>query len=93
MPIIRPLAIFDKTDIIRISKEIGTYAISIRPYEDCCTIFDPKNPVTQPKGEIIDRIERSFDYAALIEECVRERKVIRVDENYVPEEENFEKYL
>lgn len=93
MPVIRPLAIFDKTDIIRISKEIGTYAISIRPYEDCCTIFDPKNPVTQPKGEIIDRIEQGFDYAALIEECVRERKVIRVDENYVPEEENFEKYL
>lgn len=93
MPVIRPLAIFDKVDIIRLSKEIGTYEISIRPYEDCCTIFDPKNPVTQPKGEVIGKIEESFDYASLIEECILNRKVIRVDENYVPEEENFEKYL
>lgn len=93
MPVIRPLAIFDKVDIIRLSKEIGTYEISIRPYEDCCTIFDPKNPVTQPKGEVIGKIEESFDYASLIEECILNRKVIRIDENYVPEEENFEKYL
>lgn len=93
MPVIRPLAIFDKVDIIRLSKEIGTYEISIRPYEDCCTIFDPKNPVTQPRGEVIGKIEESFDYASLIEECILNRKVIRIDENYVPEEENFEKYL
>lgn len=93
MPVIRPLAIFDKVDIIRLSKEIGTYEISIRPYEDCCTIFDPKNPVTQPKGEVIGKIEESFDCASLIEECILNRKVIRIDENYVPEEENFEKYL
>ena len=52
-PVIRPLAIFDKVDIIKISKEIGTYDISIRPFEDCCTIFEPKNPTTSPNMEKI----------------------------------------
>ena len=57
MPVIRPLAIFDKVDIIKISKDIGTYDISIRPFEDCCTIFDPKNPTTAPKDDIIEKID------------------------------------
>lgn len=93
LPVIRPLAIFDKIDIIKISREIGTYDISIRPYEDCCTIFDPKNPTTQPKSEQIERIEASFDYQSLIEECVNNLEVIKVDENYQGEEDNFNNYL
>ena len=49
MPVIRPCVVMDKTEIIKLSKKIGTYDISIRPYEDCCTIFAPKNPKTMPK--------------------------------------------
>ena len=67
VPVIRPLAIFDKVDIIKISREIGTYDISIRPFDDCCTIFDPKNPTTQPRRDVIEKIEASFDYQELIE--------------------------
>ena len=93
VPVIRPLAIFDKIDIIKLSREIGTYDISIRPYEDCCTIFDPKNPTTQPRSETIQKIEESFDYKALIEECVNNLEVIKVDENYSSEEDNFDNYL
>ena len=93
LPVIRPLAIFDKTDIIKISRDINTYDISIRPFEDCCTIFDPKNPTTQPKADIIEKIESSFDYEALVEECVNNLEVIKVDENYSSKEENFDNYL
>ena len=93
LPVIRPLAIFDKIDIIKISRDIKTYDISIRPFEDCCTIFDPKNPTTQPKKVTIEKIEQSFDYQSLIEECVNNLEIIKVDENYSSNEDNFEKYL
>ena len=43
-PVIRPLITMDKLEIIKISEEIGTYDISIRPYEDCCTVFTPASP-------------------------------------------------
>lgn len=93
LPVIRPLAIFDKVDIIKISRDIGTYDISIRPYEDCCTIFDPKNPTTQPRKETIDKIEESFNYMELVEECCNNLEVIKVDEEYSSSEENFDNYL
>lgn len=93
VPVIRPLAIFDKVDIIKISREIGTYDISIRPFEDCCTIFDPKNPTTQPRRDVIEKIEASFDYQELIEQCVNNLEIIKVDENYSSNEENFDNYL
>ncbi|KHF29187.1 putative tRNA sulfurtransferase [Anoxybacillus sp. BCO1] len=50
-PILRPLISMDKTEIIAIAERIGTHHISIRPYEDCCTIFTPKAPKTKPKKE------------------------------------------
>ncbi|MCI5745469.1 MAG: tRNA 4-thiouridine(8) synthase ThiI [Erysipelotrichaceae bacterium] len=68
--IIRPLATFDKLDIIRISKEIGTYDTSILPYEDCCTIFDPKNPTTKPKLKDCEFYESKFDYQNMILEAI-----------------------
>jgi thiamine biosynthesis protein ThiI len=52
MPVIRPLATYDKVDIIKIANEIGTYDISIRPFEDCCTIFPVKKPKTAPTPSI-----------------------------------------
>ncbi len=81
-PVIRPLAVVDKVDIINTAKRIGTYDISIRPFEDCCTIFDPKNPTTQPNGERIQKIEESFDWETLVNDCVNNIKVINIDENY-----------
>lgn len=71
MPVIRPLATFDKVDIIKIAKELGTYDISIRPFEDCCTIFAPVKPKTNPHEDICLEIEKKFDYQTLVDECVK----------------------
>ena len=79
IPVIRPLATYDKVDIIDISKNIGTYDISIRPFEDCCTIFAPVKPKTAPKLEVCKTIEEKFDYNSLIDECIKniEVKIIK----------------
>ena len=92
-PVIRPLAIFDKVDIIKISKDIGTYDISIRPFEDCCTIFEPKNPTTSPNLEKIIQIEESFDFESHIKECISNIKVIKVDEDYQDLNEEVDNYF
>lgn len=90
MPVIRPLAIFDKTDIIKISKKINTYDISIRPYEDCCTIFAPKNPKTMPKIEEVEAFEEKWDYESEINDCISNVETIVVtSEN----EDNLKNYL
>ncbi len=70
MPVIRPCAVMDKIDIIDLSKKIGTYEISIRPYEDCCTIFTPKNPKTMPQEDEVVKFESKFDYESLINEAL-----------------------
>ncbi len=69
-PILRPLCVLDKVSIIETSKKIGTFDISIRPYEDCCTIFKPKKPKTKPRIDEAERYETLFDYEAMIEEAV-----------------------
>ena len=69
-PILRPLCVLDKLSIIETSKKIGTYEISIRPYEDCCTIFKPKKPKTKPRIDEAERYEALFDYEPMIEEAV-----------------------
>ena len=81
-PVIRPLATTDKTEIIRISRKIGTYDISIRPYEDCCTIFTPKAPKTMPHLDEVEAFEKKFDYETLIKEALAniEVKIISPDE-------------
>lgn len=73
--VIRPLATYDKLDIIRISKMINTYDTSIMPYEDCCTIFDPKNPVTKPKEKECLFYESKFDYQSMIDKAIAEAKI------------------
>jgi len=72
LPVIRPLATTDKIEIIKLARKIKTYDISIRPFEDCCTIFTPVNPKTMPKLSEVLAIEAKFDYASLVEECVAE---------------------
>ncbi|GGE52176.1 putative tRNA sulfurtransferase [Pullulanibacillus camelliae] len=69
-PVFRPLVSTDKVDIIEIAKNIGTYDISIRPYEDCCTIFLPKAPKTKPKREQANRFEKNLPIEELMEEAL-----------------------
>ncbi|MCQ2493045.1 MAG: tRNA 4-thiouridine(8) synthase ThiI [Lachnospiraceae bacterium] len=61
LPVIRPLIAFDKQDIVEISQKIGSYETSIQPYEDCCTIFVAKHPVTKPSRTVIRRHEAHLD--------------------------------
>lgn len=70
IPVFRPLIGSDKSEIIAVSEKIDTYEISIRPYEDCCTVFLPKNPVIRPKLEDAVRYESRLDVEALIEEAM-----------------------
>ena len=61
LPVYRPLIGFDKKEIVDISEKIDTYETSIQPYEDCCTIFVAKHPVTKPNLERIEKSERNLD--------------------------------
>lgn len=70
MPVLRPLIGMDKTEIIERAEKIGTFETSILPYEDCCTVFTPKNPTTQPKLSSIEKSEACLDFDALTEKAV-----------------------
>jgi len=80
-PVIRPLATSDKTEIIKLSKKIGAYEISIRPYEDCCTIFTPKAPKTMPHLDEVEALEKKFDYETLIKEALNNIEVQIISPN------------
>ncbi|WP_434577372.1 tRNA uracil 4-sulfurtransferase ThiI [Thermoanaerobacterium thermosaccharolyticum] len=70
MPVFRPLIGMDKSEIVEISQKIGTYDISIRPYEDCCTIFVPKHPIIKPDLEEVIEGEKNIDYEKFIDSLV-----------------------
>ena len=91
LPMIRPLAIFDKLDIIDIAKKIGTYDISIRPFIDCCTIFTPKNPTTRPSIKRAETLETAFDYEAMIDEAISNAEVVWIKQDTIDKE--IEDYL
>lgn len=76
LPILRPLATFDKEEIIEIARKIGTYDISIRPYEDCCTVFVPEHPVIKPTIEEAKKEEAKCMLDSLILEAVDNIEVI-----------------
>ena len=88
MPVIRPVACFDKLEIIDIAKKISTYDTSILPYEDCCTIFVPKHPVIKPTLEKCIKYENNFDYHTLINQAVNNIEAIT---NF--KEDEFEELL
>ena len=88
MPVIRPVATYDKLEIIDIAKKINTYETSILPYEDCCTIFVPKHPVIKPELEKAKEYEKAFDFEKLIDESINGIKVINI-----LKEEKFEDLL
>ncbi|WNC13222.1 tRNA uracil 4-sulfurtransferase ThiI [Brevibacillus brevis] len=70
IPMLRPLIGMDKTEITEISRRIDTYELSILPYEDCCTVFTPKNPVTRPKPYLAEKFEGALDVEALVDDAV-----------------------
>jgi thiamine biosynthesis protein ThiI len=69
-PVLRPLVAEDKVDIMRRARQIGTYETSILPYEDCCTLFVPKNPATRPKLAEVEEAERALAVERLVAEAV-----------------------
>lgn len=79
MPIFRPLIAMDKVDIVNLAKEVGTYETSILPFEDCCTVFLPKHPVTQPRLDKILKSEAKLDVDSLIDEVINKMEVEIID--------------
>ncbi len=89
MPVLRPVACFDKLEIIDLAKKIDTYDISILPYEDCCTVFVPKHPVINPSLEQAKKEEEKFDFMPMIDDAVCGVDTITLKD----EKENFSDLL
>lgn len=70
IPVFRPCICLDKKEIVDISYRIGTFDISVEPYEDCCTVFTPKHPKTQPTLDEVKKAQAMFDFEPLIEKAV-----------------------
>ncbi|AGK55212.1 tRNA uracil 4-sulfurtransferase ThiI [Bacillus sp. 1NLA3E] len=82
-PILRPLITVDKHDTIEIAQQIDTYDISIRPFEDCCTVFVPSSPKTKPKREKVQHYESFTDFEPYIEKAVKDTETIRIKIGHV----------
>ncbi|TDL98588.1 tRNA 4-thiouridine(8) synthase ThiI [Macrococcus brunensis] len=91
MPILRPLLTLDKDEIIIKAKDIGTFETSIKPFEDCCTIFTPKNPKTNPKLEKMEKFESRFDFEPLLNAAIDHIEVLTITKERP--EENFSDFL
>lgn len=78
LPVYRPVIGFDKNDIVAISEKIGAFETSIQPFEDCCTIFVAKHPVTKPNLKAIERSERHLEDVIdeMLERAVSEREIM-----------------
>lgn len=79
LPVFRPLIGMDKTDIIEIAQDIETFETSILPYEDCCTVFLPKHPVTRPKLKDIEKSEEALDIESLIDDAIEKMEIIKIE--------------
>ncbi|MCU5746115.1 tRNA 4-thiouridine(8) synthase ThiI [Staphylococcus sp. SQ8-PEA] len=84
-PVLRPLLTLDKEDIVKKARAIGTFDISIEPYEDCCTIFTPKNPVTEPKFAKVEQYESVYDFDEMIERATANIETLNINESYQSE--------
>ncbi|TDM31505.1 tRNA 4-thiouridine(8) synthase ThiI [Macrococcoides canis] len=81
LPILRPLLTLDKDEIIIKAKEIETFETSIQPFEDCCTIFTPKNPKTNPRLDKVESFEASTDFDAMIETAVANIETLTISKH------------
>jgi thiamine biosynthesis protein ThiI len=77
-PILRPLIMMDKMDIIKVAQEINTHDISIRPFEDCCTIFVPASPKTKPRREKVNFYESFLDFESFVQEAVNNAEIMNI---------------
>ena len=75
MPVFRPVIRLDKEEIIKISRQIDTFDISIEPFEDCCTVFTPKHPKTRPQISVLEQAEMSLDVDGLIDRALENTKI------------------
>ena len=78
LPVLRPLCTYDKVDIINLAYKFKTFDISIKPFEDCCTVYVPKNPTTNPKIDKAEHFESSFDYETLVNEAVEGIRTLKI---------------
>ena len=78
IPVFRPLIGFDKEEIVEKAQKIGTFETSILPYEDCCTVFVPKHPVTKPKVDKLRESEALVDFEPLIEKAISDTEIMDI---------------
>ncbi len=78
LPVFRPVIGMDKEEIVRISRKIDTFDISIQPFEDCCTVFTPKHPRTRPKVKDLEQIETALQVDELVEEAIANIRFVRI---------------
>ena len=79
IPVLRPLVTYDKQDIIAISKKIDCYDLSIKPFQDCCTVYLPKNPTTNPHEGKAQHYESLFDFEEMVDWAVENSNDIVID--------------
>lgn len=79
-PVLRPLISFNKDEIISIAKDIDTYETSVLPYEDCCTVFLPRNPIIKPRVKDAEREENKINLEELLKTVIENIEVIRLDD-------------
>lgn len=78
MPVFRPVIGLDKDEIIKISRQIDTFDISIEPFEDCCTVFTPKHPKTKPQVHILEEAEKAMNVEELIERALNNTTIMNI---------------
>ena len=91
LPIIRPVATYDKEEIIEIAKKIKTYDISIKPYEDCCTVFVPEHPIIKPKLDLIIEEENKCNIEEAIKKAfdnIEEYNINKINKTNIFEKNN-----
>ncbi len=79
-PVLRPLISFNKDEIIEIAKDINTYETSVLPFEDCCTVFLPKNPIIKPRVKDAEREESKINLEVLMKEVISSIEIIKLDD-------------
>ena len=78
MVVFRPLIGMDKEEIIKISRKIDTFDISIEPYEDCCTVFTPKHPRTRPVLKYVKEAQSKVDFEPMIQQALENLKITEI---------------
>ena len=77
-PVFRPVVGMDKEEIIAVARRIGTFSVSIQPYEDCCTVFTPRHPRTRPKLAAVEAAEGALDVSTLVTEALENIRVLSI---------------